>query len=125
MNNSLGKRLKKLRLSVKKTLEEEGKIFNVSLNTVYRWEHDLCVPRKSILMKIAVFYNVSYDWLVNGNIPENKGNILSKCDNCILNPETSAEQLILTMLKKLPVNDKYKIIGYIERMCEEEKEEQL
>ena len=120
---SIGKRLKKLRLSIKKTLDEQSKIFNVSLNTVYRWEHDLCGPRKSTLEKIAAFYNIPIEWLINGG---ESGNIdiasdadtddNNKCDGCILNPDKNIDQEILMMLKKFSNNNKYKIIGYIERM---------
>jgi len=119
--NSIGERLKKLRLSTKKTLNEESKIFNVSLNTVYRWEHDLCIPRKSTLRKFADFYNVPIEWILNGD-----GNITvdidnNKCDDCILNPDKNIDQKILMMLGKLSNNSKYKIIGYIERMYLEEE----
>ena len=127
MNNNLGigKRLKKLRLSIKKTLDEESKIFNVSLNTVYRWEHDLCIPRKSVLMKIAAFYNVSYEWILNGNTGENTKEVCAKCKDYIPdneNIEKSTDQIILNMIKKLSVRNKYKIIGYIELMCLENNE---
>ena len=126
--NSIGTRLKKLRLSMKKTLAEESKNFNVCLNTVYRWEHDLCVPKKSTLIKIASYYDVPLEWLLYGN--ENETNRISmaeednKCDGCILNPERNTEQKILKMLRKLSNNSKYKIIGYIERMCIEHDDEE-
>lgn len=127
--NSIGERLKKLRLSVKKTLDEQSQVFNVALNTVYRWEHNLCIPRKSVLRKIAAYYNVPFEWILNGsasgnryddisaNGSENAEEESSKCDDCILNPEKNTDQIILRMLRKLPDKKKYKIIGYIERMC--------
>ncbi|MCL1858841.1 MAG: helix-turn-helix domain-containing protein [Oscillospiraceae bacterium] len=105
--NSVGERLKKLRLSVKKTLDEESGIFNVSLNTVYRWEHDLCVPRKTALKKIAVFYNTSIEWILNGDINDDI-KYKNKCDTCILNPDRNIDREILIMLKKLSDNYKCK-----------------
>ena len=120
--NSIGKRLKKLRLSIKKTLDEESRIFNVSLNTVYRWEHDLCIPRKSVLMKIADYYNVSYEWLLNGDRNEYMIGKRSKYDDFISDNEKNTEHIILNMIKKLSIRKKYKLIGYIELMCIEEDE---
>ncbi|MCL2814183.1 MAG: helix-turn-helix transcriptional regulator [Oscillospiraceae bacterium] len=112
-----GERLKKLRLSLKKTLKEQSEIFNVSLNSVYRWEHDLCSPRNTVLKKIAAFYGVSYEWLITGD--EKKENL--KCENCLLATDKSIEQKILRMIGKLSENSKYNIIGYIERICVEEE----
>jgi len=63
---NIGERINKLRIANKRTLKEESEIFNVSLNTVYRWEHNLCIPRKSALMRIAEFYNVSVEWILHG-----------------------------------------------------------
>lgn len=114
---STGERLKKLRLSLKKTLKDQSEIFNVSLNSVYRWEHDLCAPRSMVLKKIAAFYGVSYEWLLTGS--EKKENL--KCENCILESEKGIEQKILRMISKLSENSKYNIIGYIERICVEEE----
>ena len=113
---SIGERLRKLRINMKKTLKEESELLNISLNTVYRWEHNLNVPRKSALKKIAYYYDVPFEWLVYGNSGEE--NI--KCDGYILNAERNTEQKILKMLRELSENNKYKILGYIERMCEEE-----
>jgi len=113
---SVGERLRNLRLNTKKTLQEQSEILSVSLNSVYRWEHDLTLPRKPVLRKIAAHYDVPYEWLTNGNsIEEYNG----KCDGCILNPDRNTEQKILKMLRKLSDNNKYKILGYIERMCVE------
>ena len=117
---SIGERLKNLRLNMKKTLKEESEIFNVSLNTIYRWEHDLTVPRKSILLKIAAYYDVPMSWLIQGNVGGEENN---KCDVCILNPERNTEQKILKMLRKVSESSKYKVLGYIERICVEDMSE--
>jgi len=116
---SIGEKLKKLRQNSKKTLKEASEVFEVSLNSVYRWEHDLCAPKKSVLKKIAEYYDVTYEWLMSVSMAEET----TKCDDCILNPERSTEQKILKMLKKLSASSKYKILGYIERMCVETEDE--
>ena len=116
---SIGDRLKKLRLNEKKTLKEKGEAFNVSLNSIYRWEHNLCTPRKSVLKKIADFYDVPFEWLLHGNDTD----LNKRCDECILNPERNIEQTILKALKKLSQNNRYRVLGYIERMSEEKNYE--
>ena len=69
------------------------------------------------MKKIAEFYNVPYDWLLNAN-PEVES---VKCDNCLLNFERSEDQKILKMLKKLSDTNKYMILEYIERLLFLEK----
>jgi len=114
---SIGERLKKLRLNMKKTLAEAGEFFNVSLNSVYRWEHDLCIPRHSALKKMATFYGVSYEWLLTGSEKE----VPAASDGGAPAPQRSIEQKILKMVNKLSETSKYNVIGYIERMYMEEK----
>jgi transcriptional regulator with XRE-family HTH domain len=82
---------------------------------VYRWEHELCLPRNSVLKKMATFYGVSYDWLVTGDEKEN-AKIGNGSDS-----EKNIEQKILKMMGKLSENGKYNVIGYIERIIMEEE----
>ena len=111
-------RLRKLRLKGKKTLKETSSILNVSLNTVYRWEHGLSVPRKSVLRRMAEYYDVPFEWLLrgvsSGEDPE--------CTERILGPDFDTEERILKMLRTLPEHSKYRILGYIERMCVEQED---
>ena len=118
---SVGERLKSLRLNMKRTLQEQSELLNVSLNSVYRWEHDLTIPRKPVLKKIAAYYDVPLEWLIHGSASEEYD---GKCDGCILNPDKNTEQKILKMLRKLSESSKYKILGYIERMCVEDESDQ-
>jgi len=116
---SIGGKLKNLRLKMKKTLKDESEIFNVSINTIYRWEHGLTVPRKSSLKKIAAYYGVTLEWLIS----DGSGKENTKCSDCIPNiesPENNIEQLLLKMFRKFSENNKYKILGYIERICVED-----
>lgn len=115
---TVGERLKYMRLNTKKTLKKESEIFRVSLNTVYRWEHNLTMPRKTVLKKIASFYNVSLNWLLYGSSEDES----DKCERCTLHPENYAEQQLLYMFKKLPENNKYKILGYVERIYVESEQ---
>ena len=103
---TVGKKLKELRLNAKRTLKDESRIFNVSLNTVYRWEHDLAVPRKSMLKTMADYYSVPVDWLLS--------------ESAAASLVSDIEQNLLCMYRKLSENSRYKVLGYVERMCVEE-----
>jgi len=111
----IGERLKTLRMRMKKTLKEESIIFNVSLNTIYRWENNLNMPRKSVLKKLAEYYNVSVDWLIHGDIMNetNDYNVL------IPEIEQSVNREILSMIRQLSAPKKHIILGYMQRICEE------
>jgi transcriptional regulator with XRE-family HTH domain len=112
---SVGEKLRHLRLTSKKTLKEQSELFGVSLNTVFRWEHDLTTPRKSVLQKISVYYGVPMEWLLQEDIShENMG---SGSD---AQPEDDNEWQLLKMYRKLSITDKYKVLGYIERVYIEE-----
>ena len=109
---NVGEKLRKLRLDKKETLEEESKNLGVSLNSIYRWEHGLSAPRKVTLKKIADFYGVSLEWLLQEDSTEDgrgrAGGV--PCD----------EDQLLKMYRKLSEHDRYKVLGYIERMCVED-----
>jgi len=103
---SLGEKLRNLRVRTKKTLIEQSQMLKVSMNSVYRWEHDLAVPRKPMLKLIAEHYGVPLDWL------------LSESASASLASEI--EQNLLRMFRKLSDNSRHKVLGYVERMCIEE-----
>ena len=112
---STGEKLKFLRAKTRKTLKEQSKLFGVSLNSLYRWEHDLAMPRRPFLKKMADIYDVPMEWLLYGNIIDNNMGHTPEKSNA--NEET--EQQFLKMYRKLPNNKKYKIIGYVERILVE------
>ena len=62
--NSFGKRLKHLRQEKGLTQVELGKAFNVTNVAVTKWESDDRFPDKSILIKIADYFDVSTDYLL-------------------------------------------------------------
>ena len=111
---SLGEKLKILRVRESRTLKEQSVIFNVSMNSVYRWEHNLAVPRMPILKKIADFYNVHMEWFFHDDAEGNNTEHITQsiADNI--------EQQLLNTFRKLPDHSKYKVLGYVERMCIEE-----
>ena len=113
---SLGEKLKSLRLRMRKTLKEESEILGVSLNSVYRWEHDLAAPRKTMLKKIADYYEVPYEWLSQDGGWEEQAEKLS----VVLPFGHSIEQQLLRFFRKLSDSDQYKVLGYIERLYVED-----
>jgi transcriptional regulator with XRE-family HTH domain len=110
----LGEKLKTLRIREDKTLKEQSEIFNVSMNSVYRWEHNLAVPRMPILKQIADFYDVPMEWFFHETTQGNNSERIPQP------PAGSIEQQLLTTFRKLPDSSKYRALGYLERMCIEE-----
>lgn len=103
---SLGEKLKSLRLKTRRTLDEQSKVLKVSMNSVYRWEHDLAVPRRPVLKMMADYFGVPLDWLM--------------ADNSTTALTSESEQTLLSMFRKLPDTTRYKVLGYVERVCVEE-----
>ena len=103
---SLGKKLKSLRQKAKMTLEEFGEVLGVSVNTVYRWEHDKSYPRKYMLDAVANYYNVTVEWLLSENtVPR----VLSIDENEILDT-----------IRQLPEDNRNKVKGYMDSMIASE-----
>ena len=102
---SLGEKLRSLRLKTKKTLHEQSQLLGVSMNSVYRWEHDLATPRKAMLKTMADYYSVPLDWLL--------------AEGASASLVSDIEQKLLSMFRKLPDNRRYTVLGYVERITVE------
>ena len=103
---TLGEKLRSLRLQTKKTLGQQGKLLKVSMNSVYRWEHSLAIPRKPMLKKMADYYGVPLDWLLSETAAAALVNDI--------------EQNLIGMFRELPEKSRYKALGYVERLHAEE-----
>jgi len=114
---SLGDKLRTLRLRSKKTLKDQSIKFGVSMNSIYRWEHDLAVPRKVKLKEMTEYYDVPMEWLYMDYDKDNT--TVNSMSTYLLN----IEQQLLSTFRKLSENSKYKVLGYVERMCIEEYNE--
>ena len=108
---NVGEKLRHLRLSMKKTLKQQGEIFNVTANSVYRWEHNLAAPRRPVLKRIAEYYSVPLVWLLMEGGADEPGD---GADG--IYPESDTEQQLVKIFRKLPGNCKYKVLGYLERI---------
>ena len=103
---SLGEKLRILRIKSKKTLHDQSAMLGVSMNSVYRWEHDLAVPRHQTLKVLADIYAVPLDWLLTEGSASSLVNDL--------------ESKLICMFRKLSDGNRFKVMGYIERICVEE-----
>ena len=103
---TLGEKLRNLRLKDKKTLREQSLIFGVSMNSIYRWERDLAIPRRPILVNMAEYYSVSLDWIVS--------------ENTTASLVSDVEMRLLGMFRSLSDTSRYKVLGYVERICVED-----
>lgn len=62
-------KLKKLRQDNKLTQEELGEKLHVSRSAIAKWEQGRGLPREDMLDEIAIFFNVSKDYLYNEDEP--------------------------------------------------------
>ena len=99
---SLGKKLRNLRQKARKTLEEFGEALGVSVNTVYRWEHDKSYPRKYMLDAVAKYYSVTVEWLLS--------------ENTVARILSIDENEILDTIRRLPEDNRNKVRGYMDSM---------
>jgi len=68
---SLGQKIKHLREELNLTQEELGKILNVSKPTISRYEANTNEPNTDTLKKIAQYFNVSIDYLLDNSNKKN------------------------------------------------------
>ena len=64
--NTIGQRIKYLRLKYNMTGNELGARLNVTRNAVSQWETDKRIPTSQMLSELAKLFNVSTDYLING-----------------------------------------------------------
>ncbi len=66
-NNVFGKKLKELRLEKNLSQKKLGQVFGVCNQTVSFWESGAREPNLDDLLKIARFFEVEVDYLLNEN----------------------------------------------------------
>ena len=67
-----GQRLKEARLKANMTLEQVAKVMNTSHATISRYENKKRVMDIETLIAFCKLYNVSADYILDLNLPENK-----------------------------------------------------
>ena len=98
---TLGEKLKNLRLKEKRTLQAQSELCGVKLNTVFRWEHDMTIPKDMHLKNIAELHCVPVSWLTKEDIKDE---------------HIDVNQQLLYIFNKLSDNHKYRVLGYIEHV---------
>ena len=115
---TIGEVLKNIRLRHKRTLKEQSQILGVSINTVYRWEHNIALPRKTALKKLATSFGMSADQLIQKSWIED----VNFSDG--MNYENDVtEQQMLKLFRKLSSPEKCRVMGFLERSCMEDEED--
>lgn len=59
-----GNRLKELRLENKLTQKRLSEILDCNQSMITRWETKECEPTASVIKKVAIFFNVTSDYLL-------------------------------------------------------------
>lgn len=62
---SIGKKIKELRLKNEKTQLDLSKILDVTYQTIYKYEKDIAVPPPESLAKLAEYFKVTVDFLLD------------------------------------------------------------
>lgn len=75
-----GQILKELRIEYNLTQIELSKILDCSQSMITRWEKEECEPTESIIKKVAIYFNVSADYLLG--ITEIDGTPYKDIKNC-------------------------------------------
>jgi len=104
-----GDKLREMRIRSRLTLDQVAKGLEVSLNTVYRWEHNLAFPRKSKREALARYYSIPMNVLESSSFE--------------ITAVNEVEPELLGWFRQLSQTNKYKVIGYIERLVLESSQE--
>ncbi len=101
-------RLKELRKQNNKSQEEVAKFLDSKQSNYSKYELEIVEPNISTLKKLADYYNVSIDYLVGRDSPNDLGLI-------------TKEQLdLFKMVKLLNIQNFFKLQGYVLRLLEEQ-----
>lgn len=109
--NSLGERVKSLRENMRMTQQELGNIVELHGSNIGRIENGKVFPSSDVLLKMAIYFGVSCDWLLTGE--DAKTQI---CDN-------ADEANLIRLYRQLSPKDKDNIQELIEfKLSRAEKE---
>lgn len=109
--NSLGERVKSLRENMRMTQQDLGNIVELHGSNVGRIENGKVFPSSDVLLKMAIYFGVSCDWLLTGE--DAKTQI---CDN-------ADEANLIRLYRQLSPKDKDVIQELIEfKIYKAEKE---
>ncbi len=87
---TLGERIQELRKKKGYSQEKLAEYLNMSRQAITKWENNVCVPNLDCLTKMAVLFGVSLDYLITGDMPQEKAESIVKEQTVIINERTSA-----------------------------------
>lgn len=100
-------RLKELRLNAKLTQEQIAKILNITQATYSNYEKGITEPDIKLIKKIASYYNVTTDYILECN---------NQFDIGFLDQETKE---LVKQIKLLNKEQKDRLSGYLEAMLQD------
>lgn len=74
----LNERLKELRKMKGVTQQEMSKELLISVQSINKWENGKCLPDAINLLNLAVYFDVSLDFLMNHEVHDKKRSNVSK-----------------------------------------------
>lgn len=102
-------RLKELRKNEKLLQEDIAKILNTTQATYSRYELGISDVPTDVLCKLADFYRVSLDYLIDRQIPNN------------FTQENNIQQATINKYLSLSESSQIKVAGYVDSLVESEK----
>jgi len=123
--STIGERIKLARKDNKMSYVKVAAQIGVDRRTVSAWERDEFIPGKSRLLKIAKLFNVSVDWLKNGDDLETE--FSNKTEENILTAETlttgfTSEETyyLITLFESLSPVQRGRLLGYLDGLHREQ-----
>lgn len=112
----IGKTIKDLRQKRGITQEEFSEAMHVSVQTVSRWENGVNAPDLSILAQLAVYFNVTADYLLGLERRDTVTKLIKTTETFEVASRKKAEELVLKFKgEKFPVLKDYKIMDSKEK----------
>ena len=116
MSNQVGSRLKEVRLKLKMTQRQLGKVLGINASAVAKYENGVCFLNTKMLNIIAAKYNVSMDYLLCGRgtlFYEDKDNSnFNRIKNIIAGDEELAE--LFSLVSSMPLA-RHSVLSYFQR----------
>lgn len=109
-------RLKELRTEKNLTQEEVAKEIGTSQTNIGRWEKGLNEPSSSFVVKLANFFEVSTDYLLDRSDDFGNVTVTTASSSAVLTPD---EQEILETYRNLPPHRRKTFMLFVES-CNEE-----
>lgn len=109
----IGKTIKELRQARGITQEELSAALRVSVQTVSRWENGVNAPDLSVLPQLAVYFNVTTDYLLGLERKETMAKLLKTTEVFELASYEEAQELVLKFKgEKFPLLKEHKITAH-------------